>query len=206
MYTPDHFRIEDREQSFDIIEQNPFGMIVSPGDDGAPDASHAPFHLLREKGENGTLQFHLARANPQAKRLDGRSVRCIFAGPHAYVSPTWYAAGPAVPTWNYVAVHCLGRAVRIEDPEVLAAQMRVLSGAYEDGGPWRFDELPEKFRAGMLKGIIGFELRIDQIVGKAKLSQNRSESDIENTAAALEMTDRGEDAAVAALMRTALDG
>lgn len=203
MYTPDHFRIQERDRSFDIIDQNPFGTIVSPGEGGAPDASHAPFHLLRDRGENGTLQFHLARANPQAKRLDGQAVRCIFTGPHAYVSPSWYAAGPAVPTWNYVAVHCLGRVSRIEDPEILAAQMRTLSGVYEDGDRWRFDELPEKFRTGMLKGIIGFEVRIEEIAGKAKLSQNRSESDVANTADALERTGGAGERAVAALIRVA---
>lgn len=48
---------------------------------------------------------------PPKKRLErtaGKRVRstgtedslAIFHGPHAYVSPSWYATSPAVPTWN----------------------------------------------------------------------------------------------------------
>jgi len=42
------------------------------------------------------LEGHIALANPQGADLDGAAdVLAIFAGPHAYISPSWYETGPA---------------------------------------------------------------------------------------------------------------
>ena len=54
-------------------------------------------HAANE-GELGTLYSHMARANSHWKELQDKQVMVVFAGPHAYISPTWYASGPAVPT------------------------------------------------------------------------------------------------------------
>jgi len=204
MYTPKDFRISDTGACHDLVRQNPFGLLVCSSADGeAPSASHLPFHLDATQGQFGELQVHLARANPQSKVLDGQRVRCIFSGPHAYVSPTWGGDGPAVPTWNYLAVHCIGTAVRIGDIDELSDQMSTLSGSYEADGSWSFEALPEDYRRGMLKGIAGFRIQVEKMIGKAKLSQNKPAEQIAGQAAGLRTKGRIEDAEVAALMEGA---
>ena len=111
MYIPRHFAFPDGAESrlHDLIEAHNFGLLVAGGDDGAPEAAHLPFVLDRARGPLGTLIAHVARANPIWRRLaPGREVLIVFQGPHAYVSPDWYAASGLVPTWNYVAVHGYG--------------------------------------------------------------------------------------------------
>lgn len=205
MYTPNHFRIDDVTASHQIIEENPFGILMSSGVDEAPTASHLPFHLDRKVGTLGTLHVHLARANDQAKVLDGAMVRCVFSGPHAYLSPTWYGSSPAVPTWNYVAVHCIGRARRVEDARDMEHQMAVLSSRYEADGPWQFDNLPDDFRRGMLKGIVGYTIEIADMIGKAKLSQNKSVEITERSAEGLRKTGRHDDSVIADMMLSSRD-
>jgi transcriptional regulator len=66
-----------------------------------------------EDGERLVLTSHLARANPHWRALvSGAPSLALFQGPHAYVSPSWYASkaehGKVVPTWNYIAVHAHG--------------------------------------------------------------------------------------------------
>ena len=137
---------------------------------------------------------HLARANPQAADLDwqGGEALAIFSGPHAYVSPGWYEAGPAVPTWNYASVHAYGAARAIDDPEWLRDLLRRLSERHEarEPAPWSMDGLPEPYVAiGMLKGIVGFEIAVTRLEGKFKLSQNRPAADRPRIIAALEARD-----------------
>lgn len=204
MYTPKHYSVSDIAACHDMIEADPFGLLVSAGsDDMVPAASHLPFHLVRDAGDLGELQVHLARANPQGRYLDGQKVRCIFSGPHAYVSPTWYESAAAVPTWNYTAVHCIGTAEQTTDPEEMSRQMERLTAVYERDGSWRYRDLPEDYRSGMLNGITGFRIRIEQLIGKAKLNQNKSDSDIAGSVAGLRSTGRHDDAVVADLMETA---
>ena len=99
----------------------------------------------------------------------------MFAGPHAYISPSWYETGPAVPTWNYASVHAYGPAQRIDDPEWLRGLVRRLSERHEarEPTPWRMEDLPEPYVQAMLTGIIGVELAVARLEGKFKLSQNR---------------------------------
>jgi transcriptional regulator len=203
MYTPKHFEISETSACHDLIGANPFGILISGKAGDAPDASHLPFHIDRDTGDLGELQVHLARANPHALDLDGKRVRCIFSGPHAYVSPSWYETETAVPTWNYTAVHCIGIAARTEDADEMSAQMGQLTRLYEGDGPWRYDDLPDDYRRGMLKGIVGFRIRIEQLIGKAKLSQNKSDSDVASSVAGLRGTSRSDDHEVANLMESA---
>ena len=173
MYIPTAFRVVDRETLYDFIEQHGFATLVTASQ-GGPVASHVPLWLDRERQ---VVAGHLARANPQCDLLTGVESLAIFQGPHAYISPTWYATTPAVPTWNYTAVHVTGIATRLSD-ERTAEVVDRLVGKYESGraNPWP-NELPPEFRQRMLAGIVGFELPLDRIEGKFKLGQNRSAAD-----------------------------
>ena len=126
----------------------------------------------------------------------------VFPGAHAYVSPSWYAQHPSVPTWNYVAVHAYGVPRLIEEPERVRALLDRLVRTFEDGRatPWRMDSLSDTYLSGMMRGIVAFEIPIDRLEGKAKLSQNRPAGDQARVRAALAAEDDPMARAVAELM------
>lgn len=125
----------------------------------------------------------------------------MFQGPHAYISPSWYETQPAVPTWNYAAVHAYG-APHLLDSSELKTLLYATVALYEGDGPERgkFEMGPEYVEQTM-RGIVGFEIRITQLEGKLKMSQNRSETDRRQVIAALRASGRASDAEVAAMMR-----
>src|ERR1051326_3413692 len=105
MYMPPHF-VEERPEVIAGCSGRPgLAPLVTTGEAGLM-ASHLPLLYEPHAGGRGRLLGHLARNNPQLKDLgNGREALAIFHGPHAYVSPTWYATQPSVPTWNYAVVH-----------------------------------------------------------------------------------------------------
>ena len=202
VYMPPHFTEARPAVLLAHIERHDFGLLVSHGPAGLI-ASHIPF-LVEYQGEELHLLGHLARPNPQAEDVShGEEVLTIFSGPHAYVSPSWYAAGPAVPTWNYVDVHAYGTVRLVEDDDWLRRLLLRLSDRHETGSaaPWRMQELPEPYLGGMLKGIIGFDIAVTRMEGKYKLSQNRPAVDRSRVIAALERREDADSFAVARLMR-----
>ena len=169
------------------IERHDFGLLLSHGIAGLV-ASHIPF-LVERRDEELHLLGHLARPNPQVEDLgQGGEVLAIFSGPHAYISPSWYADGPSVPTWNYVDVHAYGTVRLIEDGDWLRQLLHRLADRHEAGNPvpWRVEDLPEAYIEGMLKGIIGLDIAVSRLEGKYKLSQNRPSADRPRVIAALE--------------------
>ena len=125
----------------------------------------------------------------------------IFTGPHAYVSPAWYATTPAVPTWNYTAVHAYGRPRLVSDPEQFAAMLHDLVEFYESPRQDRWsEEMPVGFRDRLMRGIVGVEIEITRLEGKFKLSQNRPE-DVPGVMTALAASDFQTEREVARLMR-----
>ncbi len=169
MYIPAAFAETDQKRLHDFIEQYSFGLLVSQVA-GQPFATHLPLLLDRQ---SGCLLGHTARANPQVAEADGETVLAVFSGPHAYVSPTWYEAEPAVPTWNYVAVHAYGKLQIIEDVDSLRELVAMTVRRYEQSmpRPWTFDSAT-LYATRMLGQIIGFRIQIDRIEGKWKLNQN----------------------------------
>jgi transcriptional regulator len=202
VYLPPAFTETRREALIAHIERHDFGMLVTHGSAGLI-ASQIPFLVEQREGQL-LLQGHLARANPQLEDMDGRAeALAVFAGPHAYISPSWYEGGSAVPTWNYATVHAYGQARCIEDAEWLRQLVRRLSDRHEAGEPtpWRMQDLPETYVQSMLKGIVGVEIAVARLEGKFKLSQNRPAADRPRIIEALEARDDPTSAAVARLMR-----
>jgi transcriptional regulator len=198
LYVPTHFRVDDREALLRFMRDNAFGTLVSSGDAGLQ-VSHVPF--IAEPGADGKLRLkaHVARANEQWKSLEGaRELLAIFQGPHGYVSPGWYRQHPSVPTWNYAVVHAHGKARLMEEPELHELVVE-LSNTYESGRPqpWRASALPADYVSKMLAAIVGFEIEVERLEGKFKLSQNRP-AEAPGVAEALE---RSGEAQLAALMR-----
>lgn len=200
MYIPKSFAVTALPVLHDLIEADPFGLLVSAGEI-APYASHIPFLLDRDRGPQGTLVAHLARNNPQGESFAGeQELLAIFQGPHGYVSPRWYNPGNAVPTWNYAVVHAYGTPRQITDPEDIRRQQERLVATYEGADGWTMDSQPEGYIDGMLRGIIAFEMPITRIEGKFKLSQNRPRADQITVIDRLRKSGRAGDIALANLM------
>ncbi|HEY3909777.1 MAG TPA: FMN-binding negative transcriptional regulator [Stellaceae bacterium] len=206
VYLPPVFTEARPEVLIAHIERYDFGLLVSHGPAGLM-ASHIPFLIERSRAESGAEELHLlghlARPNPQvAEFADGGEVLAIFSGPHAYVSPGWYASRPAVPTWNYVDVHAYGALRLVEDDEWLRRFLHKLSARHEAGraAPWRIADQPAAYIAGMIKGIIGLDIAVTRLEGKYKLSQNRPTADRPRIVAALEAEGRADALALARVM------
>jgi transcriptional regulator len=201
VYMPPHFTETDEAVLLAHIERYDFGLLVTQG--GGLIASQAPLLSERRDGKLYLLG-HLARPNPQCADLAaGGEALVVFAGPHAYISPSWYAAGPAVPTWNYATVHAYGAMRAISDKAWLDQFLRRLSERHEarEAAPWRMADQPEAFLGGMMNGIVGFEIAVTRLEGKFKLSQNRPATDRPRIIAALEARDDQDSHGVARLMR-----
>ncbi len=178
MYRPKHFDVDEISRLHELIREEPFGTLISPDSAGLV-ASHVPF-VLRAGGDLGTLFGHVARSNAQWKGFDGATeVLVTFQGPHAYVSPAWMESESNVPTWNYIAVHAYGRPRILESPTVVRERMNELVAQSERSRslPWTIEDAPADFVEKMLRGIVAFDLEIERIEGKWKLSQNKSEAD-----------------------------
>ena len=197
MYLPSYFEENDREVLYATIRENNFGTLINQVD-GALFATHLPFMI-----EDDKLVAHMARANPQWKGFEpNASVLCVFQGPHAYISPSWYETENMVPTWNYVSVQVRGSARIIDDPQaVYDIQKRMVD--FQEGGlatPWRLEGADRSQIDGLIRAIVAFEIPIDQIHGKAKMNQNRSAADQRGAIAGLRETGRPSDAMVADYM------
>ena len=207
MYRPDHFRSDDIAEMHALMRARPLAALVSAGASGLY-ATHLPT-VLKAEGEFGTIECHLARANPHWKDLAaGGEALMIFQGPEAYITPNWYASkaetGKVVPTWNYAAVHAYGRPQVMQDKAWLHRHVGELTAQQEasEAKPWAVTDAPESFIDVMLRGIVGFRFDIARLEGKWKMSQNREMRDRVATAAGLEQRGQNEDAQVAAEVRS----
>lgn len=174
MYIPKAFAVSERAVLDEFIASNSFATLVSTVN-GTPFATHLPLILERTQSAQGVLLGHVARANPHWRAFDGKQeALAIFHGPHAYISPSWYATSPAVPTWNYAVVHVYGIPRLVDDAAWLSNLVDRLVTIYEAGipRPWP-GLLPTEFKANLLKAIVGFVMDIKQVEGKFKLGQNR---------------------------------
>jgi len=174
MYTPAHFAEADVGKLHAAIEAYSFATLVSQHD-GELTASHLPLLLKREggTGQLGTLVGHMAKANSQWEQAAGQKVLAIFAGPHAYISPSWYEDEKTVPTWNYVTVHAYGRLELVKDSQEKLDILRQTVHVYERNMPvpWTVPE-PSEFLARLVDQIVAFQIPLGRLEGKWKLNQN----------------------------------
>ena len=201
MYRPRHFDIADASTLSDFMRAQSFALLVT-NIDGVPFASHIPL-LLEDGGEHGRLVGHLAKANGQWQGFDGETeALVVFWGPHAYVSPNWYESEKMVPTWNYAAVHAYGKPKVISGPAATADVVGRLTDTYESNatGNWSMDDLPQDFIDSQIKGIVAFEMPIERVEGKFKLSQNRRPGDRAGVIRGLRQSGNAEAQDVARLM------
>ena len=172
MFTPAHYKNEDIDEIKDFLRSNSFGILVNQVD-GKPWATHIPLELDIDSDGSDVLIGHIAKANPQWKYFrEDSQVLCIFNGPHSYVSSSWYKE-EEVPTWNYIAVHVYGT-LKIQSEEALLASLHKLVDKYEADSKEPVssrDMSPKTMR--QIKGVVGFEIKVEDIQATYKLSQGR---------------------------------
>ncbi len=202
IYLPQGFAEHDLGVLHDLIEAHPFGMLIAPGEGGAPMIAHLPFLLDRAGGPRGALLVHVARPNPIRGALEaGAPVLAVFRGPHGYISPGWYTSRDEVPTWNYAVVHAHAAPRALDDAE-LAASLDGLAAVHEHGqaDPWTLANLTAETRGELFPAIAGFALGITALEGKLKLSQNRRPEDREGALRGLRERGAPGDVALVELM------
>ncbi len=202
MYLPRHFEQTDPAALRALMRDHPLATLVTVGADGLS-ADHIPLEYDASAGPHGTLRGHVARANPLWQHAAGQPVLAVFRGPQAYVSPSWYPSKAehhkVVPTWNYAVVHGHGALRAVDDAPWLRDLVGRLTAQHEapQASPWSVTDAPPDFVQQTLRAIVGIEIELTRLVGKWKVSQNRSAADRQGVADALEPAD----AAMAALVR-----
>lgn len=186
MYNPPHFRVDDISRIVELIRSQNFALIISSGTEGL-NASSVP--VMVNDGCTA-ITGHIARANPFWKNLDDREVLVVFQGPNHYISPPWYGEETAVPTWNYAVVHVRGIFHAISDDDTAMGIIDQLVDFHESkiGQEWKADWSRESYRK-RLQGLVAFEIRVDSVEAKWKLSQDHPRESRVNVATMLRKID-----------------
>lgn len=202
MYIPPSFLETDVSQLHAFMEQHSFATLVS-FHAGEPLGSHLPLLVNRETAPYGSLIGHMARANPHWQAAADQRILAVFHGPHAYISPGWMEDQNVVPTWNYIAVHASGTLRLIPDRDRLLEVLQRTVNRYESNReqPWSMDAPDPEFIERLLAAIVGFEIVIDRLEGKWKLSQNHPVERREQVIGGLLETGRTDEQQIAELMR-----
>lgn len=177
MYSPSYNQIESRAEVLEFMRANNFAVVVT-ATGGEPRASHLPV-LVEERGEGWLIIAHMAKSNPQWESFFDDEVLVIFHGAHAYVSPRWYADKERVPTWNYAAVHAYGKVKAFHGADEKRAAVAKLVARHDPQWQPEFENLSPSYMEGMLGGIVAFEIPVERIETRWKLSQNRGRREME---------------------------
>ncbi|QDY68866.1 FMN-binding negative transcriptional regulator [Qingshengfaniella alkalisoli] len=195
MYTPPHFQETDADQITAIIKTAPLASIVAQTDDGLI-ANHIPLLL----GPKRRLIGHVALANDMHRLIEnGQDVLAIFRSDDAFVSPNFYPSKPEhhrhVPTWNYQVVHVSGPITFQHDTHSKRAAVGLLTRTHErrvnGDRAWKMADAPKDYMDRMLEGIVAFQIDMQRVLGKSKLSQNRDARDYAGTIEGLRATGHG---------------
>jgi len=190
MYLPKHFQVEDPEILAQLIANYPLATLVGSLD-GHFEINHLPLML---SADGKKLHGHIARTNPLSKVAEQENceVTAVFHGPNAYITPAWYPSkretGKVVPTWNYAVVHVQGQLSLMGESSWMRQHVAQMTDIHEPTyqSSWKLNDAPEEYVQMMLKAIIGIEIEVKSLVGKFKLSQNRSHSEYAGVLESLE--------------------
>lgn len=202
MYSPSKFKETDQKVLLQIMQDNAFAMIITTDSETKPVCSSLPFLIERRNGKI-FLSAHFSKANPQWMHLEkNASILVVFQGPHCYISPSWYKKS-GVPTWDYVTVHCYG-AAKILNNVKTAELIETLSDKYEyqQENPWK---AKNNYSSKMLNAIVGFEISVQEIQGKVKIGQNKSDEDLQGVMNALQNSDKEQEKEIAKLIKRYLE-
>ena len=207
MHLPSHFHESRVEVMHGLMREHPLGVLVTLASEGL-NANHIPIEVDPDPAPFGTLRGHVARANPVWRdHVADVEALVVFQGPAAYVSPSWYPtkreSGKVVPTYNYAVVHAYGPMRIVEDAVWLRNLVGRLTETFEAtrDEPWQVADAPASYIDAQLHAIVGIEIPITRILGKWKVSQNRSEADRASVERALIASDDPDAAALVRAMQ-----
>jgi transcriptional regulator len=185
-HTP-HYLMTDPNEVKRLIRQHPWATFVSPTSGGLV-ASHYPVLLDPGLPDDGDISIlsHFGRPDDILHELGKHEILLIVQGPHDYVSPSWYAPGDLVPTWNHVTAHLYGTPEILTDEENYAI-LSLLTDHFEEHRPGgRSLSADEEGTRRIAKGTVGLRMRVDRFDARAKLSQNKQPDVVQNVIAHLE--------------------
>ncbi len=184
MYVPKINAWQNESEVLDFIQKNSFAILSATDDAGKIHAVHIPV-LFQNHDNIPILHGHVAKGNPIIDAIEkGKLALVIFAGPHSYISSSWYA-NENVSTWNYLSVHVYGTLQKLSAEELLASVTQ-LTQIFEHGREnARTVDKMEKMVSREIRGIVGFKLAIESLEAKKKMSQNRNDADYKNIVAKL---------------------
>ncbi|WP_428740293.1 FMN-binding negative transcriptional regulator [Tenacibaculum sp.] len=189
MHIPSMFKFEDDKEKIAFMKKYSFATIIT-NKGSVPIATQLPFVVKEDSGKL-VLSGHFGVANEQVKFIENNTSLVIFTEPHAYISPAHYEKNKNVPTWDYISVHAYGEAKIIHDNEKKLSAIEEMIDFYEKDYQKQWSGLPEGYKNGMLRGIVAFELEVTELQGQQKLSQNRTEKEIERITEHLENSEVG---------------
>jgi transcriptional regulator len=178
MYIPSFNQFPNQQEAISFMQRYSFATIVTVKD-GVPSATHLPF-LVEETDGQVVISSHFAKANPQSADIIDNRALVIFTEPHAYISPKNYEKETNVPTWNYLAVHAYGNCILLDGEANKAALLKETIKYYEADYLKQYESFPDDYKQKMMNGIVAFQIVVDDLQAKKKLSQNRTEKEQEN--------------------------
>lgn len=199
MYTPKHFLGKDRKSAVAFMKRFNFGTIVTSVNE-IPVATHLPF-IIDERDEEVIIISHFAKANPHWKHIEFHENLIIFTEPHAYVSTKHYEKKENVPTWNYISVHAYGRGKIITEQFGIFAVLEKMIDGFEAVYKNQWNELSMDYRTKMSNGIVAFEIHVNKIESKEKLSQNKKENERNNIISSLSKSQNTNEKIIAEYMQ-----
>lgn len=191
MHTPKKYQENDWDIISDFLKTNSFALLVSILD-GEPTGTHLPLELHEKNPGEFVLEGHISAANKQKHTLNsGQRFLAVFTAPHSYISSSWYEE-EKIPTWNYISVHVYGT-LRVLDTPGVQNSLERLMDKYEAASrcPVHITDIPEDELRANIKGIIGFEMKVEEVQSTFKLSQNRHDGDYFSVVSHLK--DKGDD-------------
>ncbi len=172
MFIPKMFEFHDKAEQIAFMKQYSFATIITNQGD-KPIATQLPF-IIEERVDTLIISGHFATTNEQTKYIEQNTSLIIFSEPHAYISPIHYDNIQSVPTWDYVSVHAYGKARIIGDTSSKIQALEKMISFYEPEYLEQWNQLSDKYKHGMLRGIVAFEIEITAIQAQKKLSQNKT--------------------------------
>ena len=207
MYVPKQFEVSDNSQIKEFVEHFAAADFVTIDETGQPLSTLLPVLWVEDGTEYGQLIMHISRGNQQWKSiLPNQKALAIVHGVQAYITPNSYASkfenGKVVPTWNYTSVHISGTVTLTEDETELLKMVELLTDHHEQAEPkpWTVSDAPNDYIAAQLRAIIGITMKIEKVEAKAKLNQNRPESDRAGVIKTLSASEKFDDQQIAKLM------
>lgn len=189
----------DQDKIVAFMKQFSFAAVIT-SKDNIPSATHLPF-LVTRRNNDIILTAHFAKANEQWKDISNENVLVVFMEPHAYISPKNYTEHPAVPTWNYIAVHACGKGVLITEMDKIHEVLDKTIDNYEPSYRRHWESFPDDYKSGMIKGIVAFEIIVTDLRAKKKLSQNRTEAEKDKIIDTLSKSSNTNEVLIASFMK-----